>query len=170
MQANDTIKIETIYDISYTDPAGKTHVLSAYKDYVMLIVNTATWCWLHAQLKELASLYQTYKDHKFVIIGCPSNQFANQEPTTDEQMVQTCALNYWVTFPLTQKLLVNGPDTHPLFAYLKAHAKSRIFWPAIKRNFTKFLIDRTGRIYKRYAPTTTPLSMENDIIKLLNTV
>jgi glutathione peroxidase len=149
-----------LYDIVYTDTTGNQVSLGKYKWYIMLIVNTATWCGLSRQFSQLEELYQTYKDKKFVVIGFPSNQFAQQEPVADADMVQTCSLNYGVTFPLSQKILVNWPDTHPLFIYLKEQIPNGLFWQAIKRNFTKFLIDRTGTVRKRYAPTTSPKTIE----------
>ncbi len=158
----------SFYDLSYTDTAGAEVSLSDYRDYVILIVNTATWCGLAPQFLELESLYEKYKSQKFVIIWFPSNQFANQEPVTDSDMMSVCHLNYGVSFPLSSKISVNGTKTHPIFKYLKDAVPNGILGKMIKRNFTKFLIDREGKVISRYAPTTTPKQLEKDIESLLS--
>jgi len=160
----------SIYDLSYTDTAWKSISLADYKDHVILVVNTATWCGLAPQFDALEALYQKYKSQKFVILGFPCNQFARQEPVSDADMTQTCSLNYGVTFPLSQKIAVNGSKTHPLFKYLKDSIPNGILGTIIKRNFTKFLIDRNGNPVQRYAPITTPTQIQTDIIALLSVV
>lgn len=157
----------SLTSLSYTDTSWKIISLTDYRDYVILIVNTATWCGLTPQFVDLEALYQKYKSQKFVVIWFPCNQFAGQEPVSDDDMTSTCKLNYGVTFPLSQKILVNGKDTHPIFKYLKDTVPNGILGKTIKRNFTKFLIDRQGNPVQRYAPTTLPTDIESDIIALL---
>ena len=153
--------------LTYTDTSWKTISLADYRDYTILIVNTATWCGLTPQFVDLEALYQKYKDQKFVIIGFPCNQFAGQEPISDSKMTSICLTNYGVTFPLSAKIHVNGPDTHPIFKYLKDTVPNGLLGKTIKRNFTKFLIDRSGNPVQRYAPTTLPTDIESDIVALL---
>jgi glutathione peroxidase len=141
--------------------------MAGYKDRVLLLVNTATKCGLAPQFKELEALHQEYKDRGLVVIGFPCNQFADQEPETNESMAQACELNFGVTFTLSEKIIVNGPDTHPIFAYLKSHSKS-LLGRDIKWNFTKFLVSRDGQTITRYAPTTSPSALRPDIERLLS--
>jgi len=155
------------YSISINSPTGEKISMKDYKGKVVLIVNTATKCGFAPQFEGFEKLHIKYKDKGLVIIGTPCNQFSNQEPVTNEKMVETCKINHGVTFQLTEKIDVNGENTHPLFKYLK-EKKSSLFGNKIKWNFTKFLIDRNGKIYKRYAPTKIPSQIEPDIIKLLN--
>lgn len=157
-----------IYDLSYNDTRGKKVEMGQYKGQVLLIVNTATKCGLAPQFEGLEELYQKYKDKGFMVIGFPSNQFANQEPETNETMMQTCKINFGVTFPLTEKILVNGKDTHPIFAYLKKNSKRGFLGKKIKWNFTKFLISPDGEKIIRYSPTTKPSKVEKDILAFLN--
>lgn len=157
----------SLYSLSYTDTSWKIISLVDYKDKVLLIVNTATWCGLTPQFIGLEKLYQSYKDQWLVIIGFPCNQFASQEPVSDTDMTQTCQIRYGVTFPLSSKIHVNGSDTHPIFKYLKDNTPNGILGKSIKRNFTKFLIDRNGTPLHRYAPTTLPEDIEDDIKNLL---
>jgi len=156
-----------LYDLSFKDPAGNEHSLEQYKGKTLLVVNTATECGLKGQFKELEGLHQKYKDKGLVVIGFPCSQFAGQEPVEDESMVETCQLNFGVTFQLAQKIDVNGKNTHPVFKYLKKSTSS-LFGSAIKWNFTKFLISPDGKEIKRYAPTVKPLSIEEDIKSLLS--
>jgi len=137
-----------------------------FKNKVVLIVNTATKCGLASQFRELESLHQKYKDQGLVVIGLPCNQFMGQEPVNNEEMQSTCELNFGVTFPLTEKINVNGKHTHPIFKYLKSHLGG-LLTNKIKWNFTKFLIDKDGKPFKRYAPATSPKKMKTDIEKLL---
>lgn len=156
-----------LYSLSYSDTQGQTISLKDYKNKVILIVNTATECGLTPQFIGLEKLYQSYKDQWLVIIGFPCNQFASQEPVSDTEMMQTCQIRYGVSFPLSQKIHVNGPDTHPIFKYLKDSIPNWILGKIIKRNFTKFLIDRKGKPIRRYSPTTNPEEIEDDIKNLL---
>lgn len=155
-----------LYDYTVATIHGLETSLASYAGSVMLIVNTATRCGFTPQLKDLETLYQTYRDRGFVVLGFPCNQFANQEPGTEKEIEQTCHIQYGVTFPLFAKIDVNGPNAHPLFQYLKKEAPGWL-GADIKWNFTKFLITRDGRVYKRYAPMTSPKAIEKDIIKLL---
>lgn len=154
------------YQLEAKTPNGKTIPFSDFEGKVVLIVNTATKCGLAPQFEGLENLYQQYKDKGLVVLGFPCDQFAGQEPETNETLEQVCKINHGVTFPLTEKSDVNGKNTTPVFKYLKSKLGgflgSRIKW-----NFTKFLIDRNGVPYKRYAPTKTPISMEKDIESLL---
>lgn len=157
----------SLYSLSYTDTSWTTISLEDHKDKVILIVNTATECGLTSQFVWLEHLYQSYKDQWLVIIWFPCNQFASQEPISDAEMGKTCQIRYGVTFPLSAKIHVNGSDTHPIFKYLKDSIPNGILGKTIKRNFTKFLIDRKWNPVHRYAPTTPPEDIEDDIKKLL---
>ncbi|MDQ7917557.1 glutathione peroxidase [Mesonia sp. MT50] len=137
-----------------------------FKNKVVLVVNTATKCGLTPQFKELERLHQKYKDQGLVVIGFPCNQFMRQEPLGNEEMKSTCEHIYGVTFPLTEKVKVNGKNAHPIFNYLKSHL-SGFLSSKIKWNFTKFLIDKDGKPFKRYTSTTAPKKMQKDIEVLL---
>lgn len=156
----------TIYDLSFKDTTGREISLGKFKGKVILIVNTATKCGLAPQFEGLEQLHQDYKDKGLVVIGFPCDQFAGQEPETNETMVQVCQLNFGVTFQLSEKIHVNGPNTHPIFKYLKDHSKSAL-GKEIKWNFTKFLVSRDGRTIKRFAPTTKPEAIRQSIENLL---
>lgn len=114
----------SIYDLSFNDTTGKEVSLDGYRGKVLLIVNTATQCGLAGQFRELETLHQDYREQGLVVIGFPCDQFAGQEPETDETMVGVCQRDFGVTFQLSQKVNVNGKETHPVFAYLKSHTKS----------------------------------------------
>lgn len=157
----------SIYDFSFTRSDGKEMQLSDYRGKVLLLVNTATKCGLAPQFKELETLHQKYAAQGLIVIGFPSNQFMDQEPESNETMASVCQINFGVTFPLSEKIDVNGATTHPLFAFLKQELRGRWFSRTVKWNFTKFLIARDGAPIKRYAPTVSPLSMEHDIQSLL---
>lgn len=140
------------------------------KDFVwkvILIVNTATKCGFSYQFEGLELLHKKHKDKGLIVIGFPCNQFLSQEPESNETMVNSCKINFGVTFPLTEKIDVNGENTHPIFAYLKNSISNWIFGETIKWNFTKFLVDSKGNTYKRYSPNTNPEKIEKDILKLL---
>ena len=155
------------YDLTFTDTTGKTFSMSEYSGITILIVNTATKCGLAPQFEQLEELYQKYKDQNFTIIGFPCDQFLHQEPETNGSMVSICKINFGVTFLLTEKIDVNGKNTHPVFAYLKKELPGGLLGKGIKWNFTKFLITSEGKPYKRYAPTTKPMKIEKDIVALL---
>ncbi|MFZ0926186.1 MAG: glutathione peroxidase [Halobacteriota archaeon] len=157
----------TFYDITFRDSFGSTVSMSEFRGKVVLIVNTATKCGLAGQFKELEELQQTYKDKGLVVIGFPSDQF-KQEPETNETMVKACLINFGVTFLISEKINVNGKDTHPLFVYLKKELPGGILGSTIKWNFTKFLVSKEGVPFKRYSPTTKPVEIEGDIINQLD--
>lgn len=154
------------YSYQIKSSNGKTIDFKSLKNKVVLIVNTATECGLASQFKDLEDLHQKYKDSGLVVIGFPCNQFMGQEPVNNDDMQSACEISFGVTFPLTEKIDVNGKNTHPIFKYLKNNLGG-FLGSKIKWNFTKFLIDAKGNPYKRYAPTTKPQSIENDIQKLL---
>ncbi|HBH49609.1 MAG TPA: glutathione peroxidase [Bacteroidales bacterium] len=152
------------YDLSVNTPQGKPIEMMDFKGKTVLIVNTATKCGLAPQFDGLENLHQKYKDKGLVILGFPCNQFQNQEPETNETVEQACRLNFGVTFQLTEKIDVNGKNTHPVFKFLKNELNG-FFGNRIKWNFTKFLISPEGMPVKRYAPTTKPSAIEKDIQK-----
>ncbi|WP_026672681.1 glutathione peroxidase [Alkalihalobacterium bogoriense] len=156
----------SIYEYSVQLSNGEELSMKHYKGKVLLIVNTATKCGLAPQFNELQSLYEKYNEDGFTVLAFPSNQFMNQEPGTDEEVQEACSLNFGVTFPIFKKIDVNGKETHPLFQYLKQETKGLVS-SAIKWNFTKFLIDKEGKVVSRYSPTTTPEKIEGDIQRLL---
>lgn len=158
---------KTIYDFSVTDIDGNEVRLDKYKDKVLLIVNTASKCGFTKQYAPLEELYKKYKDKGLVVLGFPCNQFANQEPGDMKEIKDFCSLTYSVDFPMFTKVEVNGKNTHPLYKFLKQKASGIFGFSAIKWNFTKFLVDKNGTVIKRYAPTTGPLSLTDDIEKLL---
>jgi glutathione peroxidase len=134
---------------------------------VVLIVNTASKCGFTPQFEGLEALYTKYKDRGFVVLGFPCNQFGAQEPGNAEEIASFCALTYDVDFPMMTKIDVNGPKTHPLFAYLKKEKKGLLGTANVKWNFTKFLVDRKGQVVERFAPTVEPKSLESAIEALL---
>ena len=148
-------------DIQLTTSSGETYPLSCYQGYEILVINTASQCGLRDQLTDLEDLYQTYKNHNFVILGFPSNQF-KQETISDGDMEAHCQVNFGVTFPLHQTCHVNGSNTHPLFAWLKEQAGGLVT-SSIKWNFTKFLIHPDGDQVKRFSPKHDPKSMIEEI-------
>lgn len=158
--------MKTIYEATVQDAMGNDVSLSTYQDKVLLIVNVASKCGFTPQYDGLEELYKTYKDQGLVILGLPSNQFANQEPGSNEEIQEFCRLNFGVTFPVLAKVDVNGENEHPLYTYLKQEKKG-LMGSKIKWNFTKFLVDRSGNVVKRYAPTVKPESLNKDIEKYL---
>ncbi|MDD3224848.1 MAG: glutathione peroxidase [Clostridium sp.] len=154
------------YDFSAVKMNGKEGKMDEYKGKVILVVNTASKCGFTPQLKGLEDLYKEYKDKGLEILGFPCNQFASQDPGTNEEISKFCLVNYGVTFTMFEKIDVNGNNVHPLYKFLKEEAKGSL-GSAIKWNFTKFLVDREGNVIKRYAPVTTPEKLKSDIEKLL---
>ena len=152
----------SIYDITVQKQDGTDQSMQDFQGQVLLVVNTAPGCGLAPQYEELQELYDTYKDQGFVVLDFPCNQFLNQAPGSDEEINQTCSLNYATTFPRFAKIAVNGAETSPLYRYLKKE-KSTLLGGRIEWNFTKFLVDRQGRVVKRYLPTTSPLKLKEDI-------
>jgi glutathione peroxidase len=147
---------------------GDTLDLSEYKGKVVLIVNTASKCGFTPQYDGLEKLYQTYKDKGLMVIGCPCDQFGHQEPGNDDEISQFCTMNFGVSFPLTAKLEVNGENTAELYNTLKSEAPGLLGSRRIKWNFTKFLVNKQGKVIKRYAPTTKPIDISEDIESALS--
>ena len=141
--------------------------MSKYKGKVLLIVNVASECGFTPQYKGLEKLYQTYKNEGFEILAFPCNQFGNQEPGNPEQIQKFCSETYQTTFPLFEKIDVNGINAHPLYVFLKKEAPGVLGTKSIKWNFTKFLIDRNGTVLKRYGSSTKPKEISEDIVKAL---
>jgi glutathione peroxidase len=154
------------YQLTANNPQGQPVSMTGYEGKVILVVNTATQCGLAPQFEGLEQLYNKYKDRGLVVLGFPCNQFAGQEPESNDNMEQTCKVNFGVTFPLMEKIEVNGPKTHPIFRLLKRRLGG-LFGSRIKWNFTKFLVDQKGRPVKRFAPVTKPGAIEPYIQKLL---
>lgn len=146
---------------------GKEEDLSQYQGKVVLIVNTASKCGFTPQYEGLESIYKKYEDQGLVILGFPCNQFGKQEQGDSGQISEFCQLNYGVSFPMFDKIEVNGDDTHPLYQDLKKAAPGLLGSKGIKWNFTKFLINRDGEVVSRYAPTTKPEDIAADVEKLL---
>lgn len=157
----------TIADFKAKLPDGTTLDLSEKKGEVLLVVNTASQCGFTPQYEGLEELHRELGGKGFEVIAFPCNQFGAQEPGNAEEIANFCSLKYDVTFPLMEKVDVNGADADPLFDWLKKEAPGLMGSQRIKWNFTKFLIDREGNVVKRYAPTDTPKSMRRDIEKLL---
>lgn len=157
----------TIADFTVSTNRGEPLDLADKRGTVLLVVNTASKCGFTPQYDGLEALYQQFKDRDFEVLGFPCNQFGGQEPGDAEEIAQFCKVNFGVTFPLMAKIDVNGPDSSPLFDWMKTEKKGLMGTTAIKWNFTKFLIDRQGRVVKRYAPTDKPEAIAKDIEKLL---
>ncbi|HET8707779.1 MAG TPA: glutathione peroxidase [Pseudomonadales bacterium] len=159
---------QTIYDFTCNTLNGKPQTLSDYRGKVALIVNTASKCGFTPQYKGLEELYKKYKDKGLVILGFPCDQFGHQEPGGSSEISQFCEMNYGVSFPMYEKIEVNGKGAHPLYVYLKDQAPGILGSKAIKWNFTKFLVGRNGEVIRRYASATKPKDIEQDIEKLLS--
>jgi glutathione peroxidase len=157
----------SVYDVSATGIDGNQVALNVYKDKILLIVNTASQCGFTPQYKGLQALYDRYASQGLVVLGFPCNQFGGQEPGTSEQIQSFCETSFGVSFPLFQKIEVNGGNAHPLYQYLTKSAPGIFGTEGIKWNFTKFLVDRSGKVVKRYPPTTTPEDIAKDIQALL---
>lgn len=158
---------DDIYGFEANLLTGEPASLDAWRGKVLLVVNTASKCGFTPQYKGLQALYDRYKERGFDILGFPCNQFGAQEPGSAEDISAFCELNYGVSFPMFSKVDVNGADTHPLFTHLKAAAPGLLGTQAIKWNFTKFLVDREGKVVRRYAPNTTPEALAADVEALL---
>ena len=152
------------YDITVQDRLGNEVKMSDYKGKVLLIVNTATGCGFTPQYEGLEALYEKFEDKGLEILDFPCNQFANQAPGNDEE-IQFCTLKYNTTFPRFKKIEVNGENESPLYTYLKSQQKGK-FGSKIKWNFTKFLVDREGKVIDRFGPATAPASIEKKIANL----
>jgi glutathione peroxidase len=157
----------SIYDFSAETLDGQPAPLSAHAGKVVLIVNTASKCGFTPQYAGLEALYRKYRDRGLVVLGFPCNQFGAQEPGDAAEIANFCSLTYDVDFPMMRKIDVNGPKAHPLYAYLKKAKKGVLGTEAIKWNFTKFLVDRTGQVTGRFPPTAEPQALEGAIEALL---
>jgi glutathione peroxidase len=156
-----------IYDFSTTSLEGKPVSFQDFQGKVMLIVNTASQCGMTPQYEGLQSLYSKYLDRGLVVFGFPCNQFGAQEPGSATDIQSFCQARYGVTFPMSEKIEVNGENAHPLYQYLVKAKPGLLGLEGIKWNFTKFLVDREGNVVKRYAPTDTPDKIAKDIEGLL---
>ena len=156
----------SIYDFTMKDAQGEQVDLSQYRGKVLLVVNTATGCGFTPQYEGLENLYKTYRARGFEILDFPCNQFGNQAPGTEQEIVSFCQLHYNVSFRQFAKIEVNGENESPLYTYLKRQ-KGGVLGSKIKWNFTKFLIDREGNVVERFAPTVTPEKIEASIKELL---
>ncbi|MCB5262766.1 MAG: glutathione peroxidase [Candidatus Cloacimonetes bacterium] len=154
------ISAKSIYDIKITKMDGTEQKLEAYRGKVVLIVNTASKCGFTKQYEDLQNLWQQHKKDDFVILGFPANNFMNQEPGTNEDIVEFCQINYGVDFPMFEKISVKGKDIHPLYDYLTSKKSNPEFGGKISWNFNKFLISKDGKIIARFSTQTNPMSSE----------
>ncbi len=149
----------SIYDFKVKRSNGEISSLGEYEGKVMLIVNTASKCGFTPQFEELQGMYEQYKEEGLVVLGFPCDQFMKQEFDNQEEIMEFCQVNYGVSFPMFAKVNVNGKDAHPLFTFLTQEKKG-ILLSDIKWNFTKFLVTKSGEVYDRYSPQTSPRKME----------
>ena len=159
--------MSTVMDFSATLSNGNEVALEDYAGKVLLIVNTASKCGFTPQYTGLESLQKTYSANGFSVLAFPCNQFGGQEPGTEQEIESFCDLNYQTSFPLFSKIEVNGASSHPLFTHLKSEAPGVLGSKRIKWNFTKFLVNQQGQVVKRYAPSTKPEAIAEDIEVLL---
>ena len=155
--------MSTVYDFSANNIQGKSVKLNKFKGKAMLIVNTASACGFTPQFGGLEELHKSYGGKGLVVLGFPCNQFGAQDSGSNDEIAEFCQLNYGVSFPMMEKVDVNGSGAHPLFQWLTTEAPGLLGSKAIKWNFTKFLVGKDGSVLKRYAPTDTPASMARDI-------
>ena len=157
----------TIYDFSAKTIDGADQQLDAYRGKTLLIVNVASKCGFTPQYTGLEALYEKFRDKGLVVLGFPCDQFGHQEPGDEAEIKNFCSLNYDVKFPLFAKIDVNGANAAPIYKYLKSEAKGVLGTESIKWNFTKFLVDKNGKVVKRYAPTDTPAGIEKEVAAAL---
>lgn len=157
----------SIYDFSAKQLDGDEISLESFRGTVLLIVNVASKCGFTPQYEGLEALYRKYSAKGFAVLGFPCNQFGSQEPGDAGEIAQFCSLTYGVSFPMFDKIDVNGTSAHPLYKFLKAEQTGVLGTEPIKWNFTKFLIDRQGQVMGRFAPTTKPSEIEPEIERLL---
>jgi glutathione peroxidase len=157
----------SVYDFSARTIDGDEKALADYQGQAMLVVNTASKCGFTPQYTGLEALWQKYHDQGLVVLGFPCDQFGHQEPGNEEEIKSFCSLSYDVTFPMFAKIDVNGENAHPLWKFLKKEKSGLLGIDAIKWNFSKFLIDKSGKVVKRYAPTDTPEKIEKDLASVL---
>ncbi|XP_010695174.3 probable phospholipid hydroperoxide glutathione peroxidase [Beta vulgaris subsp. vulgaris] len=167
MASQSSAQSKSVYDFVVKDARGNDVDLSTYKGKVLLIVNVASQCGLtNSNYPELTALYGKYKDKGFEVLAFPCNQFGNQEPGSNEEIVEFACTRFKAEYPIFNKVEVNGSNAAPLYKFLKS-SKGGLLGDGIKWNFTKFLVDKEGNVVDRYAPTTSPSSIEKDIKKLL---
>jgi glutathione peroxidase len=159
--------MSTLYDFEARQINGEPLALSSLRDRAVLVVNTASACGFTPQFAGLEQLHKTYAEKGLTVLGFPCNQFGAQDSGSNQEIAQFCSLNYGVTFPMMEKIEVNGAKAHPLFQWLCREAPGLLGSKAIKWNFTKFLVGTDGLVRKRYAPTDTPDSLRRDIEALL---
>lgn len=159
--------MSSLYEIPVRRLDGRETTLAEWRGLVLLIVNTASQCGFTPQYAGLEALYKQYKDRGFAVLGFPCNQFGAQEPGTAEEIGAFCEKNYGVSFPMFDKVDVNGPNAHPLYRLLKQQAPGILGTDGIKWNFTKFLVTREGEVVGRHSPTTSPNAIERHIKSLL---
>lgn len=156
-----------LYDIEVRGIDGRVQRLADYAGQVLLVVNTASRCGFTPQYRGLEALYEAFRERGFAVLGFPCNQFGAQEPGSEREIASFCDLHYKVRFPLFAKIDVNGRQAHPLYRYLKHEARGLLGSERIKWNFTKFLVDRQGRVVARYGPMTKPEDLHEAVLKLL---
>ena len=159
--------MSTVYDFQANDSQGNAIDLGAYRGKVLLIVNTASKCGFTPQFAGLETLYEKFRERGLEVLGFPCNQFGSQDPGSNDEIVEFCQLNYGVKFPMFSKIDVNGANAHPLFKHLKSAAPGLLGSEGIKWNFTKFLVDRDGKVLDRFAPATKPEDIEKAIVAAL---
>ena len=157
----------SLYDIEAEGIDGTRQTLAAHAGKVLLIVNVASRCGFTTQYAGLQTLYQKHHDHGLEILGFPCNQFGGQEPEDSTGIRRFCSFQYGITFPMFARIDVNGRNAHPVYQYLKSSAKGIFGSQAIKWNFTKFLVDRNGKVVRRYAPFTRPEAIEKAVVALV---
>ena len=157
----------SVYDFSAVALDGEPVSFDRFRGQALLIVNTASKCGFTGQYAGLETLHRRFADQPFEVLGFPCNQFGNQEPGLADEIATFCSTNYEVSFPLFDKVEVNGPNRHPLYAWLTSQKRGFLGSKAIKWNFTKFLTDREGRVVARYSPQTEPSAIQADIEKLI---
>jgi glutathione peroxidase len=162
-----TVAASSVYSFSATLLDGTECDFSSFAGKVLLIVNTASRCGFTPQYAGLEALYKKYRDRGLVVVGFPCNQFGAQEPGTATEISEFCQMNYGVSFPIFSRIEVNGAGAHPLYKYLTSEVRGFLGTEAIKWNFTKFLVDRSGHPVQRFAPKTAPADLQEHIEKLL---
>ena len=158
---------ESFYDFKAKDILGNEVSMKDFKDKVVLIVNVASACYFTPQYKGMEKLYKSFKAKGFEVLGFPCNQFAEEEKGTNEEILNFCTSHFDVSFPMFEKIEVNGANAHPLSKFLKKTVKGFLGSESIKWNFSKFLVDQSGNVIKRYGSMDAPESIEDDITKLL---
>lgn len=157
----------SFFELSANRLNGKEENLSEYEGKTIIVVNTASKCGLTPQYEGLEDLYKKHKNDGLVILGFPCNQFGSQEKGSSEDIEEFCQINYGVSFPMFEKIEVNGKNAHPVYKYLKSKLSGGLLGSSIKWNFTKFVIDKNGNPVKRFAPTATPKKIEKYIETIL---